>query len=103
MEGVEAVVGVGQTTSIANLRGVALLSQLSVLPKAELELFVAENPTVIAEMLAAPPRASEVVLWWESTAEAERATQKGRGSAPARPARRGWPAIQWSFIGIGGG
>ena len=72
--GPRAVVGVGQTTSIANLRGVALLSQLSVLPKAELELFVAENPTVIAEMLAAPPRASEVVLWWESTAEAERAT-----------------------------
>ncbi len=71
--GPRAVVGVGQSTSIANLRGVALLSQLSALPKVELELFVAENPTVIAEMLAAPPRASEVVLWWESTAETERA------------------------------
>ncbi|WP_294181762.1 alpha/beta hydrolase [uncultured Schumannella sp.] len=71
--GPRAVVGVGQSASLANLRGTALLTQLAALPRVELDQFVTENPTIIAETLAAPPLASDVVVWWEATAESERA------------------------------
>lgn len=43
-----------------------VLQQLSELPTSSLAAFVADNPAAIASVLAAPPAAREVTVWWRA-------------------------------------
>lgn len=48
------------------VQGPRLLQQLSLLPVKSISTWVANNPQAIAGLLASPPPATDVTLWWQS-------------------------------------
>jgi pimeloyl-ACP methyl ester carboxylesterase len=58
--------------SLAQLDGVTLLGQLSLLPRTRIAEFAAEHPDKVAALLTSPPPASEVSAWWADTPIASR-------------------------------
>ena len=47
------------------VQGAPLLTQLSLLPSRGIAAWVANNPAAIAGLLASPPPAHDVTLWWQ--------------------------------------
>lgn len=58
------------------VQGTRLLQQLSLLSAASIPDFIASNPTLVADVLAAPPAAQDVSAWW-SALDAERQAALG--------------------------
>jgi hypothetical protein len=61
-------------TPLRGITGVSLLSGLSQLSLGDLGAYVAEYPTQIEGLLAAPPAAAKVSGWWGALRPAERAS-----------------------------
>jgi hypothetical protein len=59
---------------LPKLTGVALLDQLSLLPRADLAQFVSHNPASMKQLVNDPPSAREVTKSWSSTSSAVRAS-----------------------------
>ena len=47
------------------VQGTSLLTQLSLLPSRGITTWAATNPAAIADLLASPPPAHDVTLWWQ--------------------------------------
>lgn len=72
--GPEPAAGRASAETILQLRGIALLEQLALLPRAQLADFVAEHPEQIDHLVSAPPPAVDAAAWWDLTPGAARAT-----------------------------
>lgn len=70
--GPEPAAGRAPSDTLLQLRGIALLEQLTMLPRAQLAEFVAEHPDKLDELVAAPPSAADVAALWELTPGAAR-------------------------------
>lgn len=70
--GPEPAAGRAPVDTLAQLGGVALLEQLSLLNRSDLGEFAASNPEKLAELVSSPPAAADVSAWWGLTAPAAR-------------------------------
>jgi hypothetical protein len=59
-------------SQVSSLTGIALLSELSILPSNEVASFVTAHAGVVTQLLANPPAAKEVTSWWSSLAPTAR-------------------------------
>lgn len=64
--------GRAPTQTLLQLRGIALLEQLALLPRTRLADFAAEHPEKLDELIAAPPSAADLSVMWELTPDAAR-------------------------------
>lgn len=62
--GPEPAAGRAPVDTLARLRGVALLEQLSMLDRSDLAAFTASHPDKIAELVSSPPAPADVATWW---------------------------------------
>ena len=53
-------------STLAELSGTPLLSQLGLVPSRTLDAYLSAHPETVAGLLAAPPAAADVSVWWAS-------------------------------------
>jgi pimeloyl-ACP methyl ester carboxylesterase len=62
--------GPGPELTSTNLSGIQLLQQLSVLTPSQIREILAARPDAISDLLANPPAARDVTVWWETLSPA---------------------------------
>jgi len=75
-----SVGNVGGSTATEVVLATRILSDIALLPAGEIASFVRDNPAAIQTLVANPPQARDVALWWSSMGHDSRTAL--RGAAP---------------------